>query len=74
MNSVPRIPPSIALLLVGIKSDIFFASAKNYIPGGEKLTTEELGARINTMSPSGRSGVLEDVVGLVSLIASPEAQ
>lgn len=59
---------------MGIKSDGFLASAKNYISGGEKSTMEELDARISTISLLGRSGGLEDVVGLVSFIASPEAQ
>jgi tetrahydroxynaphthalene reductase len=57
-----------------IKSDMFFESAKNYIPGGEKLTMEELDACVSTMSPLERPGVPEDVAGLVSLTASPEAQ
>lgn len=58
----------------GIKSDMFFESAKNYIPGGEDLNMKELDARVSTVSPLNRSGVPEDVAGLVSLIASLEAQ
>lgn len=58
----------------GIKSDMHFESAKDYISGGDKLTMEGLDARVGTMSPLRRPGVPEDVAGLVSLIASPEAQ
>jgi len=58
----------------GIKSDMFLETAKDYVPGGEKLTIEELDARVSTMSPLGRPGVPEDAAGLVSLVASPEAQ
>ena len=58
----------------GIRSDMFFESAKHYIPGGDKLTIEELDGPASTVSPLKRPGVPEDVAGLVSLIASPEAQ
>jgi tetrahydroxynaphthalene reductase len=58
----------------GIESDMFLETAKDYVPGGERLTMEELDARVSTMSPLGRPGVPDDVAGLVSLIASPEAQ
>jgi NAD(P)-dependent dehydrogenase (short-subunit alcohol dehydrogenase family) len=38
------------------------------------MTMEELNTGVSTMSPLKRPGVPEDVAGLVSLIASPEAQ
>jgi NAD(P)-dependent dehydrogenase (short-subunit alcohol dehydrogenase family) len=53
---------------------MFFESAKTYTPRGEKMTMEELNTGVSTMSPLKRPGVPEDVAGLVSLIASPEAQ
>lgn len=58
----------------GIKSDMIYDMAKNYIPRGDKLTSEEIDARAGAMSPLKRPVVPDDVAGLVSLIASPEAQ
>ena len=66
--TVNRIAPG------GIKSDMFCDKAKNYIPGADKLTSEEIDTRAGAMSPSKRPGVPDDFAGLVSLIASPEAQ
>ena len=58
----------------GIKSDMFYDMAKNYIPGGDKLTSEEVDVRAGTTSPLNRQDVLEDLAGLGSSIALPEAQ
>lgn len=58
----------------GIKSDMYAEAAKDYIPGGDKMTAEEVDERISAMSPLGRPGMPDDIAGLVSLIASPESQ
>ncbi|KAG8158670.1 hypothetical protein KVR01_011792 [Diaporthe batatas] len=44
----------------GIKSDMYTEAAKDYIPGGENLTAEEIDEK--------------DIAGVVALLASPESQ
>lgn len=58
----------------GIKSDMFTEAAKDYFPGGDRMTMEELDARASALSPLGRPGTPDDIAGLVSLIASAESQ
>lgn len=58
----------------GIKSDMYAEAAKDYIPGGEKLSIEEIDERIGAMSPMKRPGFPDDVAGVVALIASSESQ
>lgn len=58
----------------GVKSDMYAVAAKEYIPGGDQMTIEEIDARISGSSPLGRVGLPEDVAGVVALLSSPEAQ
>ena len=58
----------------GVKSDMYAEAAKDYIPGGEKLTVEEVDEKIGSMSPMKRPGLPDDIAGVVSLVASPESQ
>ncbi|KAI4599102.1 hypothetical protein KJ359_002059 [Pestalotiopsis sp. 9143b] len=58
----------------GIKSDMYVAAAKDYYPGGDKLTAEEIDEKVSAMSPMGRPGLPEDIAGVVALLASPESQ
>ncbi|KAF3004575.1 hypothetical protein E8E14_005115 [Neopestalotiopsis sp. 37M] len=58
----------------GIKSDMYTEAAKDYIPGGDRLTVEEIDEKVGAMSPLGRPGLPEDIAGVVALLASPESQ
>lgn len=58
----------------GIKSDMYTEAAKDYFPGGEHLTAEEIDATVSGMSPMGRPGFPDDIAGVVALLASPESQ
>lgn len=58
----------------GVKSDMYAEAAKDYIPGGEKMTIEEIDEKIGSMSPMKRPGFPEDIAGVVALLASAESQ
>jgi tetrahydroxynaphthalene reductase len=58
----------------GVKTDMYTEMAGNYVPGSDKMTPEQIDAVIGKWSPLGRPGEIEDVAGVVSLIASPESQ
>lgn len=58
----------------GIKSDMYTEAAKDYFPGGENLTAEEIDEKVSGMSPMGRPGFPDDIAGVVALLASPESQ
>lgn len=58
----------------GIKSDMYTEAAKDYIPGGENMTEEEIDEKVSGLSPMGRPGFPEDIAGVVALVASPESQ
>lgn len=58
----------------GVKSDMYAENAPHYVPGGDRMTLDEIDARISQWSPLGRPGFPDDVAGIVALLASPEAQ
>ncbi|KAK7752373.1 hypothetical protein SLS62_005710 [Diatrype stigma] len=58
----------------GIKTDMYAEHARNYIPGGDKMSVEEIDAEASKRSPLGRPGFPDDVAGVVALLSSPEAQ
>lgn len=58
----------------GIKSDMYTEAAKDYFPGGEHMTAEEIDEKVSGMSPMGRPGFPDDIAGVVALLASPESQ
>ncbi|KAL1623118.1 hypothetical protein SLS54_004604 [Diplodia seriata] len=58
----------------GIKSDMYTEAAKDYIPGGDKLTVEEIDEKVGMMSPMKRPGFPDDIAGVVGLLAMPESQ
>ncbi|KAJ0115176.1 hypothetical protein J7T55_001586 [Diaporthe amygdali] len=58
----------------GIKSDMYTEAAKDYFPGGENLTAEEIDEKVGAMSPMRRPGFPDDIAGVVALLASPESQ
>lgn len=49
-------------------------AAAKYIPGGDKLSIEEIDAKVSQWSPLGRPGFPDDIAGVVALLASEEAQ
>ncbi|PQE23777.1 tetrahydroxynaphthalene reductase protein [Rutstroemia sp. NJR-2017a BBW] len=58
----------------GVKTDMYEQVAKEYIPGGENLSIEEIDMHISKMSPLGRPGFTNDVAGVVAFIAGPDSQ
>lgn len=58
----------------GVKTDMWVEAAAKYLPDSDKLTAEEIDARISLWSPMGRPGFPDDIAGVVALLASPEAQ
>ncbi|KAH0370214.1 hypothetical protein KCU65_g2630, partial [Aureobasidium melanogenum] len=58
----------------GIKTDMYAAAAAKYIPGGDKMTIEEIDDKVSMWSPLGRPGFPDDIVGIVALVAIEEAQ
>ncbi|KAG9663102.1 hypothetical protein KCU64_g1538, partial [Aureobasidium melanogenum] len=58
----------------GIKTDMYAEAAANYIPGGDKMSIEDIDAKVSQWSPLGRPGFPDDIAGVVALLASEEAQ
>ncbi|KAK6077001.1 tetrahydroxynaphthalene reductase-1 [Seiridium cupressi] len=58
----------------GIKSGMYTEAAKDYYPGGESVSVEEIDKKVGAMSPMGKPGYPEDVAGVVMPLASPELQ
>ncbi|KAG9678937.1 hypothetical protein KCU99_g1902, partial [Aureobasidium melanogenum] len=58
----------------GIKTDMYADAAAKYIPGGDKMSIEEIDAKVSQWSPLGRPGFPDDIAGVVALLASEEAQ
>ncbi|GJC85410.1 tetrahydroxynaphthalene reductase [Colletotrichum liriopes] len=54
----------------GIKSDMYHANARKYIPGGEKLTDAQVNEAVASMSPLHRVGLPIDVARVVCFLAS----
>lgn len=58
--------------LIALLSAIDAEAAKNYVPGGKRLSIAEIDERIGAMSLMRRPGYPEDIAGFVSLVASSE--
>lgn len=58
----------------GVKTDMWTEVAKDYLPGGDRMTDEEVTARIASTSPMNRVAYPDDIAGVVSCVASSEAQ
>ncbi|KAF2090126.1 NAD(P)-binding protein [Saccharata proteae CBS 121410] len=58
----------------GVKTDMYAEVAAKYIPGGDKLTVDEIDAKLGQWSPLGRPGFPEDVAGIIAMLSGPEAQ
>jgi tetrahydroxynaphthalene reductase len=49
-------------------------AAAKYIPGGDKMSEEQIDQIVGKWSPLGRTGYLDDTSGIIALLASPESQ
>ncbi|CAI7642213.1 unnamed protein product [Penicillium bialowiezense] len=58
----------------GVKTDMYAEMSAKYIPGGDKMSPQQIDEALSKWSPLGRPGEVEDVAGVASLIASPESQ
>jgi tetrahydroxynaphthalene reductase len=54
----------------GIKTDMYHAVCKEYIPGGDKMNHEQIDEYAATWSPIGRVGLPSDVAKVVAFLAS----
>jgi len=58
----------------GIKTDMYHAVCKEYIPGGEKMTNDEVDVYAATWSPHGRVGQPVDIARVVCFLASQDGE
>lgn len=58
----------------GVKTDMYVDNAAKYIPGGERMSMQQIDEALSKWSPLGRPGEVEDVAGVAALIASPDSQ
>ncbi|KAI9733640.1 MAG: hypothetical protein M1834_003242 [Cirrosporium novae-zelandiae] len=58
----------------GIKTDMYAEASAKYLPGGDKMTIEEIDAVLSKWSPMNRPGLPDDVAGFISLLMSEESQ
>ncbi|KAK3904919.1 Versicolorin reductase 1 [Staphylotrichum tortipilum] len=56
-----------------IKTDMFKAVVREYIPDGDKLTEQEIDERTSWISPLSRAGLPEDIAPVVCFLASDAA-
>ena len=50
------------------------SAAAKYVPGGDKMSEEELDRVIGKWSPLDRPGYLDDISGIIALLSNPESQ
>ncbi|KAJ8100181.1 hypothetical protein POJ06DRAFT_255644 [Lipomyces tetrasporus] len=58
----------------GFKTDMYAEAAAKNLPDGDRMTLEEIDAKISQWSPMGRPGFPDDIAGIVALLSSPEAR
>jgi len=58
----------------GIKTDMYHAVCKEYIPGGEKLSNDQIDEYAATWSPHNRVGQPLDVARVVAFLASDDGE
>jgi len=58
----------------GIKTDMYHAVCKEYIPGGEKMTNDEIDVYAATWSPHNRVGQPIDIARVVGFLASQDGE
>ncbi|TRX97169.1 hypothetical protein FHL15_001963 [Xylaria flabelliformis] len=57
----------------GVQTDMAAENAKHYVPGSDKMTPDEIVAKVGAGSPFNRMGLPSDIAGTVALLSSPEA-
>ncbi|KAI0554512.1 hypothetical protein F4679DRAFT_299066 [Xylaria curta] len=57
----------------GVQTDMAAENAKHYVPGSDKMTPDEIVAKVGEGSPFNRMGLPSDIAGTVALLSSPEA-
>jgi tetrahydroxynaphthalene reductase len=58
----------------GIKTDMYHAVCREYIPGGDKLNDDEVDEYAKTWSPLHRVGLPIDVARVVCFLASQDGE
>lgn len=58
----------------GIKSDMYHAVCREYIPGGDKLNNDEVDEYAKTWSPMDRVGQPADVARVAAFLASQDGE
>ncbi|KAI0474464.1 hypothetical protein F4859DRAFT_504832 [Xylaria cf. heliscus] len=57
----------------GVQTDMAAENAKHYVPGSDKMTPDEIIAKVGGGSPFNRMGMPNDIAGIVALLSSPDA-
>jgi NAD(P)-dependent dehydrogenase (short-subunit alcohol dehydrogenase family) len=57
----------------GVETDMAAENAKHYVPGSDKMTADEIVAKVSAGSPFNRMGRTEDIANTVALLSSPDA-
>ncbi|KAI0455936.1 hypothetical protein F5B21DRAFT_513733 [Xylaria acuta] len=57
----------------GVQTDMAAENAKHYVPGSDRMTPDEIIAKVGAGSPFNRMGVPNDIAGTVALLSSPDA-
>ena len=58
----------------GIKTDMWTEAAADYLEGGKNMTAQQIDDLVAKWSPLKRTGMPDDIAGVVALLASPEGQ
>ncbi|KDQ60933.1 hypothetical protein JAAARDRAFT_67356 [Jaapia argillacea MUCL 33604] len=58
----------------GVKSDMYYESARKYMPGSESWSDEQVEAAVAQFSPLGRVGMPNDVAKVVAFLVSEDGE
>jgi tetrahydroxynaphthalene reductase len=58
----------------GVQTDMAAENAKHYVPGSDKMTADEIFAKVGAGSPFNRMGRTDDIANVVALLSSPNAE
>ena len=58
----------------GVKTDMWTHAAAKYVEGGDKMTPEQVEETVAKWGPIKRAGEVEDIAGVVAMLASPEGK
>lgn len=58
----------------GTKTEMYAENHKKYVPGGEKMTQEQIDQAAGAMSPMKRPGMPDEIASVAAFIASPGCQ